>query len=179
MAPAIEIDDEVYKRLKDEAEPFVDTPNSVLRRLLGLQTERAEFAQELIPTRSDGAELRIGRKMAKRKGSRGRRDEQGSRRVPAGSILPESEYELPLLEALIDAGGQAPSKEVTEAVGRKLAGRLTDLDREPLKSGGIRWENRIQFVRLKMIERGLMIRDTPRGIWAISDDGRRQLELSQ
>lgn len=30
----IEIDDEVLKYLKDHAEPFVDTPNSVLRKLL-------------------------------------------------------------------------------------------------------------------------------------------------
>jgi restriction system protein len=100
-------------------------------------------------------------------------------RVPAGSILAEDEYEFPLLEALADAGGEAPSREVTEAVGRKLAGRLTDLDREQLKSGGIRWENRIQFVRLKMIERGLMLKDTPRGIWALSDEGRRHVEQNR
>lgn len=30
----IEVDDEVYAVLKREAEPFVDTPNDVLRRLL-------------------------------------------------------------------------------------------------------------------------------------------------
>ncbi|MFC4534623.1 hypothetical protein [Sphaerisporangium dianthi] len=33
--PKIEIDDEVYKALQDEAEPFVETtPNEVLRRIL-------------------------------------------------------------------------------------------------------------------------------------------------
>jgi hypothetical protein len=34
--PTIRIDDEVYKWLKSQAEPFEDTPNSVLRRLAGL-----------------------------------------------------------------------------------------------------------------------------------------------
>lgn len=36
MSPTIRIDHEVYARLQAAGEPFVDTPNSVLRRLLGL-----------------------------------------------------------------------------------------------------------------------------------------------
>ncbi|MEV0012929.1 hypothetical protein [Streptomyces sp. NPDC047973] len=35
-AHSIDVDDEVYARLAREAKPLVDTPNSVLRRLLGL-----------------------------------------------------------------------------------------------------------------------------------------------
>lgn len=42
MTPTIRIDDEVYERLQKEAKPFVDTPNSVLRRLLGLDSEVSE-----------------------------------------------------------------------------------------------------------------------------------------
>ena len=34
--PKIDVDDQVYGALKKLAEPFVDSPNSVLRRLLGL-----------------------------------------------------------------------------------------------------------------------------------------------
>ncbi|MGW2115497.1 restriction system modified-DNA reader domain-containing protein [Streptomyces zhihengii] len=36
MGRVIRVDDEVYADLQSRAEPFVDTPNSVLRRLLGL-----------------------------------------------------------------------------------------------------------------------------------------------
>ncbi|ETA02730.1 hypothetical protein CcI156_01935 [Frankia sp. CcI156] len=36
MVPRIEIDDEVFKCLQDQTAPFVDTPNDVLRRVLGL-----------------------------------------------------------------------------------------------------------------------------------------------
>jgi len=36
MAPTIRIDDDVYKWLKSQAIPFDDTPNSVLRRVSGL-----------------------------------------------------------------------------------------------------------------------------------------------
>ena len=35
--PTIRVDAQVYARLQREAKPFVDTPNSVLRRLLGLE----------------------------------------------------------------------------------------------------------------------------------------------
>lgn len=37
MAPTIRVDDEVFGLLQSEATAFVDTPNSVLRRKLGLQ----------------------------------------------------------------------------------------------------------------------------------------------
>jgi hypothetical protein len=36
MSQAIGVDDEVYAQLQAEAQPFVDTPNSVLRRKFGL-----------------------------------------------------------------------------------------------------------------------------------------------
>lgn len=36
MSRTIRVDEEVFKALQDLAEPFVDTPNSVLRKLLGL-----------------------------------------------------------------------------------------------------------------------------------------------
>ena len=36
MSPTIRVDDEVYAILQSHAEAFVDTPNLVLRRLLGL-----------------------------------------------------------------------------------------------------------------------------------------------
>jgi hypothetical protein len=52
--PTIRIDDEVYEWLRRHAEPFVDTPNSVLRRTLGIgaQTspaERAKTGGQLLP----------------------------------------------------------------------------------------------------------------------------------
>ncbi len=38
----IEVDEEVYNFLKHHAEPFKDTPNSVLRRFLPLKSDEAE-----------------------------------------------------------------------------------------------------------------------------------------
>ena len=36
MTPTIRVDDEVYALLQQRGEAFVDTPNTVLRRILGL-----------------------------------------------------------------------------------------------------------------------------------------------
>lgn len=185
MGHAIEVDDDVYGRLKDAAEPFVDSPNSVLRRLLGLDgpipgtdgTRPFAVATASAVGGASTARPPSPPRPRSRKGS-SKKKSSGSTRIPAGSILPEDQYELPLLQALVDAGGSAPSRDIVEDVGKQLDGRLTDIDRQPLKSGAIRWENRIQFVRLKLIERGWMEKNTPRGVWAISDEGRKQLEGS-
>ncbi len=52
MTPRIEIDDEVFQRLQDQAAAFVDTPNDVLRRVLGLSAP-AE-ADEPVAARQPG-----------------------------------------------------------------------------------------------------------------------------
>lgn len=44
MMPTITIDDEVFAFLKGRAEPFVDTPNAVLRRELGLASAKSNRA---------------------------------------------------------------------------------------------------------------------------------------
>ena len=38
MVPTIRVDDEVYDWLQQRAKPFIDTPNSVLRRELGIES---------------------------------------------------------------------------------------------------------------------------------------------
>lgn len=40
MSPVLRIDDEVWEWLKRQAEPFEDTPNSVLRRVAGIDPPR-------------------------------------------------------------------------------------------------------------------------------------------
>ena len=96
MCPSIDTDDEVFDVIKRHAEPFVDTPNSVLRRLLGIDHATSGPA----PT-TDEANRWTGR-------------------AAPGTLLPESEYEIPILRCLVERGGRAPSREVVEAVGKEL-----------------------------------------------------------
>lgn len=148
MPQSIDIDDEVLEVLKRNAEPFVDTPNTVLRRLLGIDRVRTSAAAA---------------------------DANQEDRVVRGTLLPEREYEEPILRYLDERGGRAPSREVVEAVGEALAGKLTELDKLPLRSGGIRWHKRAAFVRLRLVERGELVGNSPRGTWEISDMGRERL----
>ena len=155
----IEIDDDVMTALKAEAEPFADTPNSVLRRILGLHNTPSAT---------------LGQKEAKPLGSDGP-SESSPGRARAGTILPEEEYMLPLLEVLQQHGGRAPAREVIEEVGQRVADRLTTLDKEIVHSGGVRWRNRVQFARLRLVDRGFLKKDSPKGVWEITKEGENYL----
>lgn len=60
MSPTIRVDDEVYALLQSKAEAFVDTPNTVLRRLLNLRHEPTTTANPPPPAPRAG-ESAIGR----------------------------------------------------------------------------------------------------------------------
>lgn len=172
MSPSVEIDDDIFEHLKSQAEPFTDTPNTVLRRLLGMNGGGASEAQTPEAVRPGNSEKPRSTRSGKR--TRGKRPTRRTR-AASGTLLPEQAYEKPLLQALVDAGGEAPYRSVVDAVGSTLEETLMPADFETLKSGGIRWHSRLQFVRLRLIERGELDRNAPRGIWRITDTGRQAL----
>jgi hypothetical protein len=160
----IEIDDDLLDLLKRNAEPFVDTPNDVLRRLL----LRAKPDTTGTAPSIQGKSAR--RPRAERKQARPRR------RAPSNALLSERAYELPLLKTLDDAGGRLPTREAVHAVGEAVAGELMPMDHDVLEHGRERWEMRVQFVRLRLVEAGLLERKSPRGVWEISRAGRERLQ---
>jgi hypothetical protein len=145
----IDIDDEVFATIQAEAEPLVDDANSALRRLLGLEGGVKSGGHFLI---------------------------DGSHRAPHGSLLPEGAYRGPILVELLERGGTGHAKEITDAVGERMADQLTPTDLEQLKTGDIRWRNRVQFTRLAMKTDGLIAGGTPRGVWSLTDLGRSEAE---
>jgi Mrr N-terminal domain len=165
--PEIQIDNEVWERLKERAEPFVDTPNSVIRKLLELPKSRNGHAGRA------AAAAAVGEGRARR--ARRQKGKHAAPRAQTGTILPDGAYELPLLAILDEHGGRAPTREVLDALGERLGDRLMPADHEQLRTGEVRWRNRAQFVRLRLIERGEMKRDSPRGVWEISEQGRDRL----
>jgi hypothetical protein len=163
MPRSITIDDEVYKTLENIARPFVDTPNSVLRRVLGL----AETGDD--PTLAPPiSENRSSKKRGKRQSTR-------HTRLPKGSLLPETEYELPILRAIAARGEAAPAAEVIEDVGRELSKRFKEAEYTINDSGLVRWKNRAQFARLNLVKTGELDRYAPRGTWRITEAGRARL----
>jgi Mrr N-terminal domain/SeqA protein N-terminal domain len=178
MTPTIRIDEELYAYLKEKAEPFVDTPNSVLRRLLKLPGENGSSAEvdsgdnldaEESPSRNElggpASPVRAKPRLVKKR---------GRQRAVRGSLVPQADYELPILQVLVEKGGRAPSREVIDALEPRLADKLKDVDRAKTSSGEIRWRNRAQFVRLDLIEKGQLTKDSPRGIWEITEAGERR-----
>jgi Mrr N-terminal domain len=148
MAKNFELEDDVIEALAAAAEPLEDV-NSVLRRLLGRTGGRRRV--DVSPSEKSG-------------------------RASPGSILSEREYEIPILRELLERGGSGQAVEVTNGVGERLKGKLKPLDYENLDSGDVRWRNRTQFTRHTLKTRGLIKDRSPRGIWELTDAGRKAAE---
>jgi hypothetical protein len=182
MPHQVIVDDEVFRALQERAVPLVDMPNSVIRRLLGLSEDRVDDGnmtawQVQAGNLVEGDLERPQTRQTKRRGTRSKISTKGkAHRAPKGVLLPEPEYELPILQTLIELGGRAPTSELIAALGTRLDGKLKPLDGQRLASGDVRWKNRAQFVRLKLVRGGDMVKDSPRGIWEISDQGRRRVQ---
>lgn len=173
---SIVVDDEVFTELQSLAEPLVDDANSVLRRILNLSSSGSRTSDADLGTVADKEPAKSARARLRRRAPKpSNRAKTKSARAPKGSLLPEAEYELPLLEALLDLNGSARTSDVVDLLEKKLEGKLTEVDREKISSGEIRWRNRVQFVRLGLIKEGLMVKDSPRGVWEITDAGRERI----
>lgn len=93
----------------------------------------------------------------------------------SGPLLPLSEYELPLLSALVDRGGTAPVGEVIDKVGETLDSQLTDGDRTLVPAGYVVWKMRTHVARMNLIKAGAMARECSDGTWAITEQGRARV----
>jgi hypothetical protein len=96
-------------------------------------------------------------------------------KLKKGLRTPKEQFIIPILEAIIELGGRAKVKDVLERVHDKMKGILNEHDYKPLpsKPKEKRWENTAQWARLDMVEKGLLAKDSPRGIWEITEKGRK------
>jgi len=141
----IRIDQDVWKFLMKNAIPLEDTPNSALRRLLGIDRKR-------------------GVKARRPRSAKGRTD--------------QSAFLMPILEVLKEAGGSAEVKQVMQRLESKMKERLKSVDHEKLKSGQVRWKNTVQWARNELAADGYLSKDSPRGVWEITEKGRERLKKS-
>ena len=90
-------------------------------------------------------------------------------------MLPsQAEIEIPLLEALLEIGGQAKPKQLYPLVTTRFPTLTPEDLAERMDCGHIKWENRIQWVRQALIEAGDMA-SPQRGVWAITEQGRQRV----
>ena len=97
--------------------------------------------------------------------------------LPRGKATPQSAYRQPILQVLIEMGGSGRMSDVLTRVEQVMRGRLKQVDYEPLPSDGmLRWSKSAQWARNRMAREGLLKPNSPRGVWEISDAGRKALD---
>ncbi|HWO83461.1 MAG TPA: winged helix-turn-helix domain-containing protein [Solirubrobacterales bacterium] len=144
----VKLSDRTAHRLFKYARSFGETPETVIEHLLDQVEEGTNLGDNL------DLNLDVFR-------------EEGR--------LPEGAYWLPILEILVESGGSCRGRDVIDMLEDRLGSQLTPLDHGVLEMGEVRWRNRARFARLRMKERGLIGSDSPRGIWEITEEGRRYL----
>ena len=162
MMPTIRIDDDVFNGLKSLAEPFIDTPNSVIRSLL---QERGVLSK---PPTPDPVRLKSEPALAPSK-------TEASRSTK--NLTPQSVYEIFLLHVLADKhSGNASKREATQLVIKlmKSHGFIGSADLQRVSTGETKAENTIAWGRNALKERGLLRRDSPMGVWQLTEEGMRQ-----
>lgn len=104
-----------------------------------------------------------------------------SGRLPRGLATPQEAFRRPLLEALVELGGEAPAAEVLALVEQKMQDKLNEFDWQPLPSDprSVRWRRNVHWCRSGLAQEGLIRSDAPRGIWGITDRGREELARLQ
>lgn len=90
----------------------------------------------------------------------------------------QSEYVIPILEALAKLNGGGKVSEVLDIVERKMAKKFTPFDYESVQSNPntIRWKNTAQWTRYELVQRGLMSENSPNGVWEITSKGYQYLK---
>ncbi len=136
-------------------------------------TRLAEFREKVKALQKEWAEFfatKMNRPKSRRRKSR--------TRLPRGLRTSEDAFRLPVLEALVELGGSGSIQDVLNLVEKKMKGVLNEYDYQPLPSDprSIRWRNTAQWCRNTLVREGLMKRDSPYGIWEISDQGRKWLK---
>jgi hypothetical protein len=146
--PTVRIDDEVLDALKKLAEPFVDTPSSVIRKLLE--------EKGVLP--------------AKEKRAAARSENESGAGLTAQSVY--EQYLLVVLEHKFN--GRGHKRDVTQSVLEKMRahGLLGPRDLELVATGETKAENTVSWGRNSLKERGHISRHSARGIWELTPEGR-------
>jgi len=143
--PTIRIDQEVFEGLQKLAQPFVDSPGMVIRRLLEKEGVLA-----------------------------GKRSDTPAPPAP-GALTPQSVYEKYLLQVLLkEFDGRGHKRDVTHAVVKRMMkdGHIGAADQELVSTGETKAENTLTWARNSLKDRGQISRGAARGIWELTPAGR-------
>ena len=143
--PVVRVSEELFKEVQKYAEPLVDNFETALWKILKLVGK-------------DNVQIPIRREAR-----------------TTGNLTPPKDFWKPILETLVDEGDQASVQKVIQSVERKMRNRLKLGDHEKNLDGSEKWEKQVNYQRLAMKHEGLLASNSPRGIWAITEQGRKWL----
>jgi len=154
------------------------------QKLEKLKKERIEKAITLIKEAQEllniyNLELNVTNRGIRIKDKDGRdtNKKRKQRTLRKGSKTHNSEYRIPILQVLTDLGGRGKVNEILERVYEKMKDVLNSVDLEVLPSGfHFRWRDSAQWERNTMVNQGLLEKDSPRGIWEITESGKNYLK---
>lgn len=156
---------------EEGAQAFKSGDYSMVLRAIEGATRLAEFREKVRALQKEWTSLLAGKPL------RSKKSRKVKPRLSRGLRTPEDAFRRPILEALEELGGRAPVGQVLDLVEKKMQGKLTQYDLEPLPSSphSTRWRNTAQWCRNTLVREGLMKGDSSYGIWEISDRGREAL----
>jgi hypothetical protein len=157
--------------IRDERFDTVEAYNERLRELRAFAGDVASLLERWGPSGGVNAPRATGPEPAPA-GAEELSNRRYFGRVKRGTRTPEAEFRRPLLEVLRDAGGSLPVSDALDRVGERMAGRLNDVDRQPLPSDHrqLRWRNTVQWTRNYLADEGRIDRSV-RGVWTITPAG--------
>lgn len=158
--PVIRISDATWKRMKRHATPLEDTPEDVVKRALDALEgaggqERPSAPPALQPVEGPSDPLA----------------DAGGDDAAGPAKLPQRAFRFPLAQTLCELGGSGPTKDIRDALLRKMTPLLGPQDFAAVSSGDPRWWNAVCWERNAMVNEGLMRKDSPRGSWELTDQG--------
>ncbi len=147
--PVVRISEELFREIQKYAEPLVDNFESALWKVLEIPKAKQPITRERTTP------------------------------IVRGDVTPQKMFWTPVLKSLVEQGGEAPAGKVVEQVEIKMKNQLKRGDYEPNRDGFFKWKKGVHFQRLAMVHEGLLANNTPRGIWRITEQGRRWLETNR
>jgi len=168
--PVVRISDKLFREIQKWAEPLVDDFESTLWKIVQVANEASKATvQELGQAQRENPLIeQLEKALSPRR--RTRPPERAK-----GDLTPQKEFRIPILEALAELGGEARTQEVLRHLEQKLKSRLREGDYEPNRDGIPKWQKAVHFGRLIMTRDGLLAKNTPRGVWRITNVGMEYL----
>ena len=101
----------------------------------------------------------------------------GKGKLEEGLRTKNIKFHMPILRALVNAGGSMNFGDLKNALERDMKDALNKFDRELLPNGkSIRWENNVGWAKTRLREAGYISATAPKGTWEITPAGREALE---